>query len=196
MGSGKSHWGRIWASKNGYTFYDLDEEIEKTSKMSIEDIFKKQGEKKFRKMERTHLQKFENKKKCLVACGGGAPCFFDNIDYMLANGKVIYLKASPQYILNRVMDETTKRPLLKEVNTSELLFFIQQKLKEREPEYLKASYILEVTSLTKNSLQFLFEQSSKKNNEPNETAEDKKEIKLSDIKEPSQKYKISEENHA
>ncbi|HUZ57767.1 MAG TPA: shikimate kinase, partial [Hanamia sp.] len=80
MGSGKSHWGRIWASKTGYTFYDLDEEIEKTSKKSVEEIFKKYGEGKFREMESTHLKKFENKKKCLVACGGGSPCFFDNME--------------------------------------------------------------------------------------------------------------------
>jgi shikimate kinase len=196
MGSGKSHWGRIWANVNGYTFYDLDEEIEKTCKMTVEEIFKKHGEFKFREMEKIHLQKFEKKKKCLIACGGGAPCFFENMNYMRSQGVVIYLKAAPQYILDRVMDETSKRPLLKEVNTSELLFFIQQKLKEREPQYLKAHYILEVTSLKKNSLQFLFEQSSKKNNESNENGNIKNEIKLSGIKETSYKYKTGAEHHA
>jgi|GEM_PF-225062 len=201
MGSGKSHWGRIWASVNGYTFYDLDTKIEKTCKLKVEEIFKKHGEFKFREMEKAHLQKFENKKKCLVACGGGAPCFFDNMQYMRSHGVVIYLKATPQYILNRVMDETKKRPLLKEVNTSELLFFIQQKLKEREPEYLKAHHILEVTSLSKKSLQFLFEQASekilsKKNEEAKENAGETKEIKFSEIKDPSKKYKTRTEHHA
>ena len=46
MGSGKSHWGRIWASKNGYTFYDLDAQIEKAFKMTVEEIFEKEGEEK------------------------------------------------------------------------------------------------------------------------------------------------------
>ena len=158
MGSGKSHWGHIWALEGGYSFYDLDTEIENAFELPVEQIFEKHGEEKFREMERYHLRKFENSKKSLVACGGGAPCFFDNMDWMKQHGTVIYLKATPDYILERVMDETEKRPLLKKVNTSELLFFIQQKLKEREPVYLKADYILEVSQLQKNSLEFLEKQ--------------------------------------
>ncbi len=59
------------------------------------------------------------------------------------------------------MDETEKRPLLKKVNTSELLFFIEQKLKEREPVYLQADYVLEVTELTNDSLHFLQKQAKR-----------------------------------
>ena len=155
MGSGKSHWGHIWALERGYTFYDLDTEIEKAFKMAVEEIFEKHGEDKFREMERYHLRKFENKKKYLLSCGGGTPCFFDNLEWMKQHGEIIYLKASPEYILDRVMDETSKRPLLKEVNSAELLFFIQKKLIEREPVYLKADHIFEVEKLRKNSLNFL-----------------------------------------
>ena len=155
MGSGKSYWGHIWALERGYTFYDLDTEIEKAFKMSVEEIFDKHGEDKFREMERYHLRKFENKKKYLLSCGGGTPCFFDNLEWMKQHGEIIYLKASPEYILDRVMDETSKRPLLKEVNSAELLFFIQKKLKERETVYLKADHIFEVEKLRKNSLNFL-----------------------------------------
>ena len=155
MGSGKSHWGHIWALEHGYRFYDLDTQIEKAFKMPVEEIFEKHGENKFREMERYHLRKFENKKKYLLSCGGGAPCFFDNLDWMKQHGVIIYLKASPEYILNRVMDETSKRPLLKEVNSAELLFFIQKKLQEREPVYLNANHILEVDKLKKDSLNFL-----------------------------------------
>jgi len=155
MGSGKSYWGHRWALRNGYTFYDLDTEIEKAFEMPVEKIFEKHGEEKFRELERYHLQKFESKKNCLIACGGGAPCFFDNLEWMKQHGTIIYLKASPEYILMRTMNETFKRPLLKKVNSSELLFFIQKKLKEREPVYLKAHYILEVEELTDDSLGFL-----------------------------------------
>lgn len=162
MGSGKSHWGQIWAQKNGYTFYDLDVEIEKTTKLNVEQIFEKQGEDEFRELEKTHLRKFQNKKKFLLACGGGTPCFFDNLLWMKQHGQIIYLKATPDYILDRVMDETTKRPLLKEVNTSELLFFIQKKLKEREPYYLKAHHILEVKTLADDSLKHILEMDSQK----------------------------------
>lgn len=162
MGSGKSHWGHIWALKHGYTFYDLDAQIEKTFKMTVEEIFEKEGEEKFRELERYYLRKLENKKKFLVSCGGGTPCFFDNLKWMQDHGIIIYLKASPEDILKRVMDETSKRPLLKEVNSSELLFFIQQKLKEREPVYLKAHHILNVEELTEDSISFLQETSPKR----------------------------------
>ena len=155
MGSGKSHWGRVWALKNGYSFYDLDAQIESAFKMTVEEIFEKEGEEKFRELERYYLRKLGNKKKYLLSCGGGTPCFFDNMEWMQSHGEIIYLKASPQYILERVMDETLKRPLLKEVNPSELLFFIQQKLKEREPVYLKAHHVLEVEELTEDSLAFI-----------------------------------------
>lgn len=155
MGSGKSYWGHIWALQNGYTFYDLDSEIEKAFEMSIELIFEKHGEDKFRELERYHLQKFENKKNCLIACGGGAPCFFNNLEWMKQTGTIIYLKASPEYILSRIMNETSKRPLLKKLNPSELLFFIQEKLKEREPVYLKSHYIFDVEKLNNDSLNFL-----------------------------------------
>lgn len=161
MGSGKSYWGHIWALEEGYTFYDLDSEIEKVFELPVEQIFERHGEDKFREMERYHLRKFENNHSCLVACGGGTPCFFENMDWMKEHGTVIYLKASPEYILERVMDETEKRPLLKKINSSELLFFIEQKLKEREPVYLEADYVLEVANLKTDSLHFLQKEGKK-----------------------------------
>lgn len=174
MGSGKSHWGRIWAKKNGLSFYDLDEQVESDFGMPVQQIFEKHSEKKFRELERRHLREFENKKNYLLSCGGGTPCFFDNLKWMAQHGIIIYLKANPDYILERVMDETLKRPLLKEVNASELLFFIEKKLKEREPVYLKAHHVLEVKELNENSLKFLQKQVDKKGN-----AEIKKEVESS-----------------
>lgn len=157
MGSGKSYWGHQWAAAHGYSFYDLDIQVEKAFKMPVEQIFETHGEGKFRELERYHLRKFENKKRFLLACGGGTPCFFDNLQWMKLHGTVVYLKASPEYILDRVMDETDKRPLLKEVNKAELLFFIQKTLKEREPFYMQADHVLDVRGLDKDSLLFLKE---------------------------------------
>ncbi len=194
MGSGKSHWGHTWALKNGYTFYDLDSEIEKAFKMSVEEIFEKHGEEKFRELERYHLRKFLNKKKCLVSCGGGTPCFFENLEWMKKNGHVIYLQASPAYILHRVMNETSKRPLLKEVNTSELLFFIQKKLKEREPVYLKAGHILDVNNLTEDSLKFLFEEVPSKIKAKKNGSE--KEADDAAVNDADNKYKTRTVHHA
>jgi len=194
MGSGKSHWGHIWALKNGYTFYDLDGEIETACKMSVEEIFEKHSEEKFRELERYHLGKFLNKKKCLVSCGGGTPCFFDNLEWMKKKGHVIYLQASPDYILHRVMDETAKRPLLKEVNESELLVFIQKKLKEREPVYLKAGHVLDVNNLTEDSLKFLFEETPSKIKSKKSKSEKKVDEPV--VNEPGNKYKTRTVHHA
>lgn len=158
MGSGKSHWGRIWAKKNGYAFFDLDAQIENAFGMTVEEIFEKEGEDKFRELEKLYLRKFENIKEFVLSCGGGTPCFFDNVEWMKKHGQIIYLKASPQYILERVMDETDKRPLLKKLNSSELLFFIQSKLKEREIFYNNAKVILDVETLNENSLSGIINQ--------------------------------------
>lgn len=194
MGSGKSYWGHIWALKNGYTFYDLDVQIEKAFKMPVQEIFEKHGEDKFRELERYHLRKFLNKKKCLVSCGGGAPCFFDNMEWMKKQGHVIYLQAMPEYLLNRVVDETSHRPLLKEVNKSELMFFIEKKLKEREPVYLKADHVLDVNKLSESSLKFLFEETvSKIKSKKNET---EKEAAISTSKESSERNKTNTLHHA
>lgn len=159
MGSGKTHWGTIWAKINGLTFYDLDANIEKAFGMSITDIFDKKGEEKFRELESYHLRKFKNKKNFLLACGGGTPCFSDNMEWMKSQGKVIYLKAEPEILLKQVMHETEKRPVIKKVNPSELLLFIQKKLEERKSYYSQADFILNVNDLHENSLSvFLSEQ--------------------------------------
>lgn len=157
MGSGKSHWGKIWTEKEGLTFYDLDANIEKAFRMSITDIFEKKGEEKFRELERYHLRKFESKKNFLLACGGGTPCFSDNLEWMKSQGKVFYLKTEPEILLKQVMHETEKRPVIKKINPSELLLFIKKKLKEREPYYSQADVILNVEELNKDSLSILLQ---------------------------------------
>ncbi|MEP6595297.1 MAG: shikimate kinase [Ginsengibacter sp.] len=152
MGSGKTHWGKIWAVKNQLSFYDLDEQIEKTMGESVANIFEKKGEENFREMERYVLRKFDIKNNFIMACGGGTPCFFENLQWMNEQGITIYLQTSPQEILEKVMNETKERPLLKKINSSELLFFVEQKLKEREPFYKQAKYILNTKALTITSL--------------------------------------------
>ena len=155
MGSGKTYWGSTWAKRNGLTFYDLDEIIEKEYGTTITDIFEKEGEEKFRQLERNHLRKFKNKKNFVLACGGGTPCFSDNMKWMKLQGKVVYLKGAPETLLKHVMNETEKRPVIKKINPSELLQFIQNKLMEREPFYSLADFILNVQQLDEKSLSFL-----------------------------------------
>lgn len=155
MGSGKSHWGKVWAPKNRLTYFDLDNEIEKGFGLTVSEIFKAHGEDKFRSLEKEYLRAFAQKKGFLLSCGGGTPCFFDNLSWMKKAGKVIYLKATPEFLLNNVMSEIEKRPLLKDSKASELRIFIENKLKERELVYERAHHILDTTLLTDESLSFL-----------------------------------------
>lgn len=154
MGSGKSYWGKIWALQYGYFFYDLDEVIETNEGKSIADIFENQGEEYFRKIETEALQNFVQKYNCIIACGGGTACFNDNIDWMNSHGATVYLEASPQYILSRVKDEKSKRPLINKLNEAELIFFIEQKLKERVPFYNQAQLTVQAENLNSNSLSY------------------------------------------
>lgn len=161
MGSGKTHWGKIWAQKNSLDFYDLDEMIETTEARSIASIFEKEGEDYFRKIETAMLHSFAGKHNCMVSCGGGAACFNDNMQWMNEYGTTVYLAASSTYILSRVKEEKDKRPLINKLNEAELLFFIEQKLKEREPFYNQAKFIFSVADLDENSLSNLVSSTSK-----------------------------------
>lgn len=142
MGSGKTYWGKAWAQKSYFDFYDLDEIIELEQKKSVTDIFEESGEDHFRKLETTCLRSFSEKDNYILACGGGTACFNDNIKWMNETGTTVYLSASPKYIYDRVKGEKNKRPLIKKLNEQELFFFIEQRLKEREPFYRQAKIIL------------------------------------------------------
>jgi shikimate kinase len=139
MGSGKTHWGKLWAAKANINFTDLDAEIEKAVGKTVAQIFEEDGEDFFRQKETEVLQNLNLKQPAIIACGGGTPCFNNNLAWMNEHGKTIYLKTSVSTILQRVLLEQEKRPLLKKMNTAELQFFIEQKLKEREIFYNDAS---------------------------------------------------------
>jgi shikimate kinase len=148
MGSGKTHWGKIWAGVSGFNFIDLDEAIEKQEGKSIADIFERKGEKYFRKIEAKSLRTFGGLTNTIIACGGGTPCFFENMQWMNESGMTIYLKTTGPQILERVLLEQEKRPLLKKMNPAELLFFIEQKLKERAPFYNAAKQVLTTENIS------------------------------------------------
>ena len=152
MGSGKSSWGRQWAERYNYKFVDLDEAIEAKEGESVAMIFEKKGETVFRLWETRVLRTMGQNDNCIIACGGGTPCFHDNMDWIKEHGTSCYLEASPAFILERVKDEKDKRPLIRKMNEAELLFFIEKTLKERMPYYSRADHHLQVETLTITSL--------------------------------------------
>jgi len=90
------------------------------------------------------VAEFEN---VIISCGGGTPCFFDNIDYLNAQGDVVYLKAEPDVLLKHLQMGKGKRPLLEGKTPDELIEYITGQLAKREEFYSKAKYTLDVNLL-------------------------------------------------
>ncbi len=151
MGSGKSHWGKLWAKANQLAFVDLDAVIEENAGKTVADIFELNGEDHFRILEADALRDCADLQNTIIACGGGTPCFHENMQWMNEHGTTIYIACTSSEILARVLLEKEKRPLLKKLNQAELLFFIEQKVKERAPFYTQARLTVQSGSLTEDS---------------------------------------------
>ncbi|HRG02219.1 MAG TPA: shikimate kinase [Bacteroidia bacterium] len=142
MGCGKTTQGKKLAKEMGYYFIDLDDYISNKYDNTITDLFQEVGEDEFRKIESSSLQECINDNmKALIATGGGTPCFNNNMDLMKANGKVIYLKMEPEALYNRLFNAKNERPLIKDKANEEMLLYIENLLKVREPFYSKADII-------------------------------------------------------
>jgi shikimate kinase len=155
MGCGKSTMGRKLAKQLGYDFIDLDQEIEKRTDTTIGNYFSANGEMAFRELERKTLQEFDYPLNCIVATGGGAPCYFDNMDWMNANGTTVYIEMSPLALARRLEKGKEKRPLLKDLNETQMIAFIEGKLAEREDYYKRAKLIVEGINLSADALSAL-----------------------------------------
>ncbi|MEP7268860.1 MAG: shikimate kinase [Saprospiraceae bacterium] len=135
MGSGKSTLGKILAEKLAFTFIDLDNVIEKLVGKTIPEIFSTSGELHFREIEQQALYQMISEQSVVIATGGGAPCFFDNMTWMNAQGTTIYLNCSVETLANRLKSEQGLRPLITGFDLEELKVFIRRKLDERSPVY-------------------------------------------------------------
>lgn len=144
---GKTTIGKQLAKELGRTFYDLDWYIEKRFHTRIPDIFAERGEARFREMERNMLREVAEFEDIVLSCGGGTPCFFDNMDYMNATGDVFYLQASPDTILQHLAISKGERPLLKGKSPEELRTYITAQLAERTPHYARARHTVNVDVL-------------------------------------------------
>lgn len=143
MGSGKTTIGKLLARKLNYSFVDMDTQIEKKQFKTVSQIFAEKGEEEFRRLEQKCLHEIAEFDKVIIATGGGAPCFFDNMEYMNSHGLTIYLKLSPTELAQRLeLIGGNKRPLLANRRGQELGLFIAEGLAKREPFYNKANYSL------------------------------------------------------
>src|ERR1700751_2656126 len=114
MGSGKTTLGRKLAARLNYEFIDLDHKLEQKVELSIAEYFTLFGEDSFRKLEAEVLRKTPYSENVIVSTGGGLPCYFDNLDWMKANGKVVYIKVNPKTLADRLETGKEERPLLQD----------------------------------------------------------------------------------
>lgn len=141
MGCGKSYWGRHIAAALNYPFLDLDAFIETQTRQTIPALFQDFGETGFRERERQCLHQTADLPPGIIATGGGAPCFYDNMDWMNANGHTVYLQVPVPVLATRLLPERAARPLLQAVSPEDLEAFIEARLALRRPFYEKAQII-------------------------------------------------------
>lgn len=147
MGVGKSSLGKKLANKLQVPFLDTDDLLEQKFDVSIAEYFSKYGESAFRNTEKQLLQEYDFG-KAVVATGGGLPCFYENMEIMNNKGITIFLNRPAKELKQRLIHAKKQRPLIKELSDSELLLFIEEKLNERLPFYLKSQITLNRDSQT------------------------------------------------
>lgn len=140
MGSGKSTLGRLVSAATGVDFIDLDHYIENRFHRSVRDIFAERGEDGFRLIERSMLHEVASMEDVIVACGGGTPCFFDNMDHINSHGTSVWLEASLPVLHSRLMRGRHKRPLIAALDAEGLQRFIVDGLEKRRFYYSKAQH--------------------------------------------------------
>ena len=146
MGCGKTTVGKELAKiMPDYKYVDIDLEIEKSTQKKISEIFLKHGEPFFRMLETEKIRKFsKNNEKQIISIGGGAFENEENRKNLTSNGVVIYLKASPKEIYERIKNET-HRPLLRKDFSVEKITSI---MNLREPNYKKANITIDTDNKT------------------------------------------------
>lgn len=140
MGCGKSTLGKRLAKHLNLQFVDMDHYIEMRNHKTVPQIFAEEGETEFRKKERKALEELADFSDIVIATGGGAPCFFDNIELMNNTGTTIYMNIDPAILADRLMHSKTERPLIKGKSKQELITFIDEMLKKRSLFYTQAKF--------------------------------------------------------
>lgn len=147
MGVGKTTAGRELAKSLDLEFVDLDHFIQTRYSKTISQLFEQFGEEGFREIENKILKEVADFENVVISTGGGAPCFYDNMEIMNNAGTTVYLKASPELLSERLDLCKEKRPLIKDKNKEELLLFIKENLNRRESYYSQAKIIFEAKEL-------------------------------------------------
>lgn len=145
-GVGKTTIGKKIATELNILFFDLDEQIENIEKIRISDIFKTKGEPEFRKIEHLCLKNIveQTSENAIIACGGGTPCYHNNIEIIKKNGTAIYLYASINWLLSNI-SKSNNRPLFNNKVPNKVM--VQDLLEKRSAFYQQANIIVDIEDL-------------------------------------------------
>lgn len=139
MASGKTTFGKALAGRLDVPFVDLDEFIEEHEGMAVSEIFAQKGEEGFRNIEKIRLREAsQSHPNCVISCGGGTPCHFDNMEFLNQNGLTVFLETSTPVLISRLQDENAKRPLVAGMSDDEIRQKVLSQLCERLPHYMEA----------------------------------------------------------
>ena len=143
MGAGKTTLGKAFARKMNIPFIDLDWYIEERFHQTVGE----RGEAGVRELERNMLHEVAEFENVVISTGGGAPCFFDNMEFMNRAGKTVFLDVHPDVLFRRLRVAKQQRPILQGKEDDELKTFIIQALEKRAPFYHQAHYIFNADEL-------------------------------------------------
>ena len=143
MGVGKTTIGKLLSVEMNMQFIDLDKYIESRYRKTIQELFDKKGEDAFRKIEREMLHEVATFQNVLISTGGGTPCFYNNMEYMNKMGVTVYVKASVEQLVSRLLASKNARPLIQNKSPQELSEFVTQHLGQRQEFYSQANVTYE-----------------------------------------------------
>ncbi|WP_372775827.1 shikimate kinase [Mangrovibacterium sp.] len=152
MACGKTTLGKELAHNLGLSFLDLDKYLEKKYFKTIPQIFEEEGEAAFRQKEQACLQEVSEFEDLVVATGGGAPCFFDNVQVMNRTGICVFLDVDAEELADRLQKSKIDRPLIKGKSPEELTSFVEGMLEKRRPYYEQASYVISGSNITASAI--------------------------------------------
>ena len=153
MGSGKSTVGQALAQRLGISWVDSDSWIEEKQGRSISEIVSDKGWPAFRAIEREFAFEMNEQAPMVISCGGGFPLDDENWQWISNNCTSIYLRVDKDILLNRLINETSSRPLVKDMSRTELIAFIDEKLTERDPVYAKADWVIDANGTVQETIQ-------------------------------------------
>ncbi len=141
MGAGKTTLGKALARQLQLSFVDLDWYIEERHHKSVGELFAERGETGFRELERSMLHEVAEFENVVISTGGGAPCFFDNMEFMNRSGQTVFLDVHPDVLFRRLRVAKQQRPILQGKSDEELRAFIISALEKRASFYHRAQLI-------------------------------------------------------